>query len=103
MRRVRKPYKNLVGKPEKKKRLEKPRRRQDDIIKMNIKEVGYEYFDGIHLDRDRGRVGVLVNAITRLRVLYKVGNFLTAERLLASQEGLSSMEFVTYLLTYLAR
>jgi hypothetical protein len=34
-------YRVLVGKPEGKRSLERPRRRRDDIIKMNLQELGW--------------------------------------------------------------
>jgi S-ribosylhomocysteine lyase LuxS involved in autoinducer biosynthesis len=36
-------YMVLVGKPDRKKPLEKPRRRWEDIIKMDLQEVGWFY------------------------------------------------------------
>jgi hypothetical protein len=42
-------YRVLVGKPEGKRPLERPRRRWEDNIKMDIQEVGYEGIDWIDL------------------------------------------------------
>jgi hypothetical protein len=36
-------YRVLVGKPERKKPLGRPRRRWDDNIKMNLQEMGWGY------------------------------------------------------------
>jgi hypothetical protein len=41
MGQMRKTYKILVGKPEQKMSLGRPRRRCEDNIKMNLKETGY--------------------------------------------------------------
>jgi hypothetical protein len=58
----------LVGKPEGKKPLGRPRRRWENNIKMNLQEVGCGGMDWIELVliRDRGRA--LVNAVKNLRV-----------------------------------
>ena len=49
----------LVGKPEGKRPLGRPRRRWEDNIKKDLREVGYWGMDWIDLaqDRDRWRVG----------------------------------------------
>jgi len=51
-------YKVLVGKPEGKRPLGRPRRRWEDNIKLNLQEVGCGGMDWIELawDRDRWRV-----------------------------------------------
>ena len=71
-------HKVLVGKPEGKRPLGRPRRRWEDNIKMDIKEVGYGSMDWIDLAEDRHRWGALVNAVMNLRVPQNVGNFLTS-------------------------
>jgi len=43
----------LVGKPEGKRLLGRPRRRWEDNIKMNLKEIGWEGAYWIHLAQDR--------------------------------------------------
>jgi hypothetical protein len=53
-------YRVLVGKPEGKRPLERPRRRWEDYIKMNIREVG---IDWIELAQDRHKCQALVNAV----------------------------------------
>jgi hypothetical protein len=45
----------LVGKPEGRKPLGRPRRRWEDNIKMDLREIGFGDVDWIHLDRDRDR------------------------------------------------
>ena len=56
-------YKVLVGKLEGKRPLGRPRRRWEDNIKMDLKEVGCGGVDWIGLAQDRDRWGVLVNVI----------------------------------------
>ena len=57
----------LVGKPEGKRPLGRPRRRWDDNIKMDLREVGGGG-DWIELDEDRDRWRALVNTVMNLRV-----------------------------------
>ena len=58
----------LVGKPEGKRPLERPRRRWEDNIKTNLQEVGCASMDWIELAQDRDRWRTLVNAVMNLRV-----------------------------------
>jgi hypothetical protein len=58
----------LVGKPEGKRPLGRPRRRWVDNIKMDLGEVGWDGVDWIDLAQDRGRWRALVNAVMNLRV-----------------------------------
>jgi hypothetical protein len=60
----------LVGKPEGKRPLGRPRRKWEDIIKMNLQEVGCGGIEWIDLtqDRDSGGGGALVNVVMNLRV-----------------------------------
>jgi hypothetical protein len=55
----RKVYKVLVGKPKGKRQLGRPRRRWEDGIIMDLREIGLEGVDWIRLaqDRDRSVVG----------------------------------------------
>jgi hypothetical protein len=62
-------YRLLVGKPEGKKLLRRPRRRWVDNIKMDLQEVGLGDVDWIGLDQDRHRWKALVNSVLNLRVL----------------------------------
>ena len=57
-----------MGKPEGKRALGKPRRRWEDNIKMDIKEVGCGGMDWIDLAEDRDSWRALVNAVMNLRV-----------------------------------
>jgi len=71
-------YRFLVGKPERKRQLGRPRRRWEDDIKMDIQEMGREGMDWIELAQDRDRLQALVNAVMNLRIPYNAGNFLTS-------------------------
>jgi hypothetical protein len=53
----------LVGKPEGKRPLGKPRHRWEDNIKMNLQEVECGGMDWIELAQDRERCWALVNAV----------------------------------------
>ena len=61
-------YRVLVGKPEGKRPLGRPRRRWEDNIKMDLQEVGCGGMDWIELAQDRYRLRTLVNAVMSLRV-----------------------------------
>ena len=60
--------KGLVGKPEGRKALGRPRRRWDDNIKMDLQEVGCGSVDWIDLAQDRDRCQALMNAMLNFRV-----------------------------------
>ena len=57
----------LVGKPEGKRPLGRPRRRWEDKIKMDLREVG-SGGDWMELAQDRDRWRALVNTVMNLRV-----------------------------------
>ena len=61
-------YRVLVGKPEGKRKLERPRCRRVDNIKMDLQEVGCGYMDWIGPTQDRGGWRRLVIAVMNLRV-----------------------------------
>jgi len=61
-------YRVLVGKPEGKRPLGRPRHRWEDNIKMDIQKVGSVGLDWIELDQDRERRQALVNVVMNLRV-----------------------------------
>jgi hypothetical protein len=71
-------YRVLVGKPEGKRPLWRPRRRWEDNIKMDLQEVECGGMDWIELAQDRHRWRALVKAVTKLRVSYNAWNFLTS-------------------------
>jgi hypothetical protein len=59
-------YRILVGKPEGKRPLGRPRRRLADNIKMDVQEVGCGCMDWIELVYDRNRWRALVYAVMHL-------------------------------------
>jgi hypothetical protein len=61
-------YRLLVGKPEGKRRLGRPRRRWVDNIKKDLLEIGWGGVDWIGLAQDRDKWRALVNAVMNLRV-----------------------------------
>jgi hypothetical protein len=65
----RKVYKILVGKPEGKRTLGRPRRRWEDGIIMDLREIGLGGVDWIRLSQDRDRWRAFVNVVMILRVL----------------------------------
>ena len=71
-------YRVLVGKPEGKRQLGRPRHRWVDNIRMDLCEVECGYMDWIGLAQDRDRWRTLVSVAMNLRVPWNVGNFLTS-------------------------
>ena len=61
-------YRVLVGKPEGKRPLGRPRRRWEDNIKIDLQEEGCGGVDWIELDQDRDMWRALVNAVMNFRV-----------------------------------
>jgi len=61
-------YRVLLGKPEGRRPLGRPRRRWVDKIRMDLQEEGCEYMDWIGLAQDRDRWRTLVSAVMNLRV-----------------------------------
>jgi hypothetical protein len=68
MRETRNAYRILVGKPEGKRPLGRPRRRWMDNIKMDLKKIGWDGRDWIELAQDRDQWRALVNTVMNLRV-----------------------------------
>jgi hypothetical protein len=61
-------YRLLVGKPEGRRPLGRPRRRWLDNIRMDLVDVGWDDVDWIGMAQDRDRWGALVNSVLNLRV-----------------------------------
>ena len=61
-------YRVLVGKPEGKKPLGRPRCRWENNSKMDLQEVGCGVMDWIELAQSRHRWPALVNAVMKLGV-----------------------------------
>jgi hypothetical protein len=61
-------YRILVGRPEGRRPLGRPRRRWEDNIKIDLQEVGWGGMNWIDMAQDRDRWRVLVSAIMNLRV-----------------------------------
>jgi hypothetical protein len=62
-------YRVLMGKPEGRRPVERPRRRWEDGIKMDLWEIGWGGVEWIHLAQDRDRWRTVVNAVMNLLVL----------------------------------
>jgi hypothetical protein len=58
----------LVGKPEEKRPLGRPKRRWEDNIKMDLQEVGGRCRDWMEVAQDRDRWRALVGTVRILRV-----------------------------------
>jgi hypothetical protein len=61
-------YKILVGKPEGKRPLGRPRSRWVGNVKMVLREIGWDDIDWIDLAQDRDQWRALVNTLMNLRV-----------------------------------
>jgi hypothetical protein len=62
-------YRVFMGKPEEKRPLGRPRRRWQDGISMDLREIGWGSVDWIQMAQDRDRCRALVNTVMNLRVL----------------------------------
>jgi hypothetical protein len=58
----------LVGRPEGRRPLGRPRRRWEDNIMMNLWEIGFGDVDWIHWAQNRDRWRALVHTVMNLRV-----------------------------------
>jgi hypothetical protein len=75
-------YRVLVGKPEGKRPLGRPRRRWEVNIKMDLKEVGGGCGDWMELAQDRDRWRALVGTVREeLSSSINAGNFLTSGKI----------------------
>jgi hypothetical protein len=62
-------YRVLMGKPEGKRPLRRPRRRWEDGIKMDLREIGWGGVEWIHVAQDIDRWRAVVNTVMNLWVL----------------------------------
>jgi hypothetical protein len=68
MLKMRNGFKILVGEPEGKRPLGRPRRRWEDNIRMYLRETGWGGMDWLNLAQDRDQWRTLVNTVMNLRV-----------------------------------
>jgi hypothetical protein len=61
-------YRILVGKSEGKRTLGRPRRRWEDNIKMDLREIGIDGMNWIRVAQDRVQWWAVVNTVINLRV-----------------------------------
>jgi hypothetical protein len=61
-------YKILVGEPEEKKPLGRPRRSWVDNIKIDLREIGWDDVDWIDVAQDREKWRAAVDTVMNLRV-----------------------------------
>jgi hypothetical protein len=62
------PYRILVGRPEVKRQLGRPRCKLKDIIKNNLREIGWCAIDWINLAQDKNQWRAVVSTVMDLRV-----------------------------------
>jgi hypothetical protein len=56
-------YRILIGKPEGKRPIGRPRRRWVDNIKIDLREIGWNGMDWMNLDQDRDQWTTLVSTV----------------------------------------
>jgi hypothetical protein len=61
-------YKILIGKPEGERPRERPRRRCEDNVRVDLREIGWKGVDWIRMDRDRDQWRPLVDTEMNLRL-----------------------------------
>jgi hypothetical protein len=72
------PYRSLVGKPEGKRPLGRPRRRRENNIQIDLREIGWGGMDWIHLAQDRDQWRAPANTVINLRIPKKFVKFLSS-------------------------
>jgi hypothetical protein len=70
-------YKILVGRPEGKRPLGRPRRRWADNIEIDLRDIGRSCMDWIDLVQHRAKSRALVKTVMNLRVPDTAGKFLS--------------------------
>jgi hypothetical protein len=68
MGKMRNVYKISVGKPEGKRPLGRCRSRWEDNIRVDLKEIGWDCLDWMHLAQDRDQWHAIVNTVMNFRV-----------------------------------
>jgi transposase len=71
-------YRDLVGRPEGKRPLGRPRRRWEDNIKMDLTDIGIDGANWIQLAQDKVQWRACVNTVLNLRVPLESRIFLTS-------------------------
>jgi hypothetical protein len=71
-------YRILVGNPEGKRPLGRPRCRWVGNIKIDLREIGWDGMDWIDLAQDREQWRALVNTVMNFRVPLNAGKFLSS-------------------------
>jgi len=61
-------YKTLVGKPEGKRSLGRPRRRWEDHVRMDLRKIRWKGVDWIHMDQGSDQRPALVNTVINFLV-----------------------------------
>jgi hypothetical protein len=87
-------YRISMGKPEGKRPLGRKKQRWEHNIKIDLREIGWDGMDWIDLAQDRDQWRATVNTVINFAFHKISGNSSVAERLVASQEGFSSIELV---------
>jgi hypothetical protein len=72
---MRLPCKVLIRKPQGKRPLERPRRRWEDITRKDLREIGWEGVEWIHLVQNKDHWRAVVNTVLNLCVPKKAGHF----------------------------
>jgi hypothetical protein len=68
MEEARNAYNISVGKPEEKRPIRRSRHRFDDNIRMDLREIGWEVVDWIHLAEDRDQWLAVVKTVLNFMV-----------------------------------
>jgi hypothetical protein len=89
-------YRILVGKPVGKRPLARPRRRWEDNIKMDLRDIGWSGMDWADLAQDRDQWRTLVNTEMNLWVPFNVGKFLSSCATGGFSRRASSVESVSH-------
>jgi hypothetical protein len=71
-------FKIVIGKHGRRRPPKRPRRRWEDYISTDLREIEWKGVDWMHLVEDRDQWRTVVNTVMYLRVPQKVGNFLTS-------------------------